>query len=139
MSSTSLTGFDVELKGPYDQAIETVTAALKEEGFGVLTTIDVTQTLKAKLGVDVEPYTILGACNPGLAHRALQAAPQVGLLLPCNVTVRAHGGGILVSIVDPEQMLAVAGEHPELNAVASEAADKLRKVAAQLRSSADAH
>lgn len=137
-TGTAFTGFDVTLAGPFAGAIDRVTEALKQQGFGVLTTIDVAQTLKTKLDVDVDPYTILGACNPGLAHRALQAAPEVGLLLPCNVTVRQTSDGVLVSIVDPEQMLAVAGEHPELSAVAGEAAEKLRKVAAQLRSSADA-
>lgn len=137
-TGTAFTGFDVTLSAPFDRAIELVTEALKQEGFGVLTTIDVAQTLKTKLGVDVDPYTILGACNPGLAHRALQVAPEVGLLLPCNVTVRETGDGVAVSIVDPEQMLAVAGERPELTAVAGEAAEKLRRVAAQLRSAADA-
>lgn len=111
-------------------AIEAVTAALATQGFGVLTTIDIKATLKAKLGEDVEDYTILGACNPALAHQALSADPQIGLLLPCNVTVRQTGGRTLVQAVDPAELLAMAGDGgpqpTELADVARDASSKLR-------------
>lgn len=127
-------GFETSLNTGFDQAIEDVTAALKTEGFGVLTSIDVKRTLKEKIDQDVAPYTILGACNPTLAHRALQAAPQVGLLLPCNVVVSEIEGATRVSIIDPMQMMGVAGENPELVAVATEATARLRRVIAALQS-----
>lgn len=125
-------GFGTTLDLPFDQAVERVTEALKAEGFGVLTTIDVRKTLKEKIDVEFEPYVILGACNPKLAHRALTAEHELGLLLPCNVIVHAHDGKSAVSIVDPAQMLGVVGGNAELNAVADEAADKLRRVVAAL-------
>lgn len=122
-------GFDVYLTTPYDEAVTAVTTELQKEGFGVLTEIDVKATLKKKLDVDFRPYKILGACNPTLAHKALTLAPQVGLLLPCNVTVaQEQDGRILVSIVNPQQMLGVV-EHPELEAVACDAEERLRRVA----------
>lgn len=121
-------GFETTVQAGFEQAIEDVTAALKTEGFGVLTSIDVKRTLKEKIDQDVAPYTILGACNPTLAHRALQAAPQVGLLLPCNVVVSEVDGATRVSIIDPMQMMGVAGENPELVAVATEATARLRRV-----------
>jgi uncharacterized protein (DUF302 family) len=112
-----------------EEAIEKVTAALKEEGFGVLTTIDVKATLKKKIDVDFRPYTILGACNPKLAHRGLSAEPELGLLLPCNVVVqqKPEGGGFRVSFVDPHAMLGVVTSD-EVKPVADEANEKLRKV-----------
>jgi len=134
MSTSTNYGFGVTLDLPIDAAIERTTAALKAEGFGVLTTIDVRKTLNEKIGVEFEPYVILGACNPHLAHRALQAEHELGLLLPCNVIVHEHGGGSVVSIVDPDQMLSVAGDNPELREVAAEASAKLRRVAASLSS-----
>ena len=110
-------------------AIDAVTAALATQGFGVLTTIDVRATLKAKLGEDVEDYTILGACNPALAHQAMSTDPEIGLLLPCNVTVRQTGGHTLVQAVDPAELLAMAGDggpHPtELADVARDASTRL--------------
>ena len=120
----------VELDLPHQQAVEAVTASLAEQGFGVLTTIDVRATLKTKLGVEVEDYVILGACNPPLAHRALSADPQIGLLLPCNVTVRHVGGRSLVQAVDPAQLLQMTGTpdtdvSPELAAVAKDASARL--------------
>lgn len=132
MSTSATYGFGVTLDLPIDAAIERTTAALKAEGFGVLTTIDVRKTLNEKIGVEFEPYVILGACNPHLAHRALQAEHELGLLLPCNVVVHEHGGASVVSIVDPDQMLSVAGDNPELREVAAEASAKLRRVAAAL-------
>lgn len=118
---------------PYAAAIEAVTAALKEEGFGVLTEIDVKKTFKAKIDVDFRPYIILGACNPNLAHRALSTDLDVGLLLPCNVIVyEAEDGDSVVSIIDPMTMLQV-GDMPELMPVAEEARARLERVAQTLR------
>jgi uncharacterized protein (DUF302 family) len=121
----------IELDCSQQQAIEAVTAALATRGFGVLTTIDVRQTLKAKLGVDVDEYVILGACNPGLAHQALAANPDVGLLLPCNVTVRRADGHTPVQAVDPAELwgmagAGVAGQGDELARVAADASTRLR-------------
>jgi uncharacterized protein (DUF302 family) len=129
-------GFGTTLNVPFTEAIERTTEALKAEGFGVLTTIDVKRTLKEKIDVDFEPYVILGACNPRLAYGALQAEHELGLLLPCNVIVHEHAGTSTVSIVDPTQMLMVAGENPELAAVAHEAATRLRRVIDTLAASA---
>ena len=116
---------------PYEEAIPLVTAALKEEGFGVLTEIDVKSTLKTKIGADFRKYVILGACNPNLAYQALGADLDMGLLLPCNVIVYEEDGGSVVSIVDPLQMLSVA-ERSELAEVAMEARGKLERVAASI-------
>jgi len=129
---TSAYGFGTTLDAPFAEAVERTTGALKAEGFGVLSTIDVEQTLREKLDIEFEPYVILGACNPQLAHRALQAEHELGLLLPCNVIVHEHHGKTAVSIVDPAQMLGVVGENAELRAVAIEAGDRLRRVVAML-------
>lgn len=131
---SSQLSFNVYLDTDYDTALNAVTEELKKEGFGVLTEIDVKATLKKKLDVDFRPYKILGACNPPLAHRALSAAPEVGMLLPCNVTVsKEEDGRILVSIVDPNKMLSVV-PNPELESVACDAEEKLRRVAKALAS-----
>ena len=115
------------LELPYEEAVEKVTAALKEEGFGVLTEIDVRATLKKKLDVDFPRYIILGACNPPLAHRALQEEHEIGALLPCNVIVYDdEAGGSVVSAVDPHAMLGVV-QKEELNAVADEVAERLQR------------
>jgi len=119
--------FRTRLDLPYEQAVERVTAALKEEGFGVLTEIDVKATLKKKLDADFRKYVILGACNPPLAHQALQTELEIGLLLPCNVVVYEEDGGSVVAIVDPISMLGVV-ENPELNPVADEARTRLQRV-----------
>lgn len=125
-------GFGVNLPLAYEQAIPLVVEALKAEGFGVLTEIDVRATMKQKLDVDVQPYVILGACNPKLAYQGLQAEPELGLLLPCNVIVYDSGdGGSRVSVVDPLQMLGVV-ENPALQPVAEEANSRLRRVVAGL-------
>lgn len=128
-------GFEVHLDLPYEVALEKVIAALKSEGFGVLTRIDVQATLKEKLGEDFRPYAILGACNPALAHRALQTDPVVGLMLPCNVTVEADPlGGSLARIANPEIMLAVGAleNNEALREVATTARIKLERVAEAL-------
>ena len=128
-------GFEVHLDSPYDEALEKVIAALKAEGFGVLTRIDVKATLKEKLGEDFRPYVILGACNPPLAHRALSTEGVVGLMLPCNVTVEADPqGGSLAQITNPEMMMQVGAleNNPALQEVAAEARARLERVAAAL-------
>ncbi len=121
-------GFGTVLDLPFTEAVTRTTEALKAEGFGVLTTIDVQQTMRDKLDVEFEPYVILGACNPQLAYRGLAAEHELGLLLPCNVIVHEHEGKSAVSVVDPAQMLAVAGGSEELRAVADEAGARLRRV-----------
>jgi uncharacterized protein (DUF302 family) len=128
-------GFEVHLDLPYEAALEKVIAALKAEGFGVLTRIDVQATLKEKLGEDFRPYVILGACNPSLAHRALQTDPVVGLMLPCNVTVEADPrGGSLARIANPEMMMTVGSleGNSSLLEVAGLAREKLERVAEAL-------
>ena len=124
---------DVQLAMDFDSAVTRVTAALKQEGFGVLTEIDVRATMQQKLNADFRPYKILGACNPPLAYRSLTAAPEVGLLLPCNVTVAANdAGGADVSIVDPLAMLGIL-QNDALTPIAAEASVKLQRVAAALQ------
>ncbi len=128
---------DIHITDSYAQALERVTEELKKEGFGVLTRIDVDKTLKEKIGVDFRPYTILGACNPQLAHRALTARADVGILLPCNVTVeQAEDGGSLVRVVNPIGMLSTGdlGDDPTLRAVGAEADERLRRVVTALAS-----
>lgn len=129
---TSL-GLTVQLKTDFNAAVVKVTEALKAEGFGVLTEIDVKETLKKKLDVDFRPYKILGACNPPLAYRALSIAPEVGLLLPCNVTVsQVAENTIEVSLIDPLSMMSVV-THPEMAGIAQEARTKLERVARALQ------
>ncbi|HET6447357.1 MAG TPA: DUF302 domain-containing protein [candidate division Zixibacteria bacterium] len=129
---TATLGRTVFLETDMDTALEKVAGALKDEGFGILTEIDVKKTLKAKIDVDFRPYRILGACNPPLAYRALSAASQVGLLLPCNVTVSEIGlNQVEVSIIDPLAMLSLVDD-PELQAVAKEAKERLERVASAL-------
>ena len=124
--------FRTRLNLPYEQAIEKVTAALKTEGFGVLTEIDVKATLKKKLDVEFRKYVILGACNPVLANQALTEELEIGLLLPCNVIVYDdEQGGSVVSIVDPISMLGVV-VNPNLDAVADEARARLQRVSKAL-------
>jgi len=116
----------VTLDLPYEKAVDAVRAALKEQGFGVLTEIDVQATMREKLGAEMEPYVILGACNPPLAHRALETDRMIGLLLPCNVVVRADGDHrSLVQALDPQVMITVP-EREELRPVADEAGKRIR-------------
>jgi uncharacterized protein (DUF302 family) len=122
-------GIQILLDTSYETALEQVAEALKMEGFGVLTEIDVKATLKKKLDVDFRRYKILGACNPSLAYKALSAAPDVGLLLPCNVTVsEEENGQILVNIINPEMMMSVI-DNPTLTEVACDAKERLERVA----------
>ncbi len=116
---------------PYEETVEAVRAALGEQGFGVLTEIDIKATMKQKLDVDVPAQVILGACRPPLAYAALQAEPSVGLLLPCNVVVRETGNGTVVEAVDPETMVAMT-DNGDLQTVADEAKERLEKALASL-------
>ena len=129
--TTTSYGFGTQVPWTQSEAIERVTAALKEEGFGILTTIDVEQTLKEKLGVETEPYVILGACNPQLAHRALQAEPQIGLLLPCNVIVYQAHGHTTIAVMDPEAALNLA-DNTAVQPLAEEAKTRLERMLLRL-------
>ncbi len=118
-------GTAVVLDRPFADTVADVRQALSDQGFGVLTEIDVQATMKAKIDVDIDPYLILGACNPSLAHRALQAEPSIGLLLPCNVIIRQVDQGTVVEAVDPMTLATVTG-NPALQPVVDEAASRLR-------------
>ena len=118
-------GITVRTHLPFAEAVTRVRQALKDQGFGVLTEIDVQATLRDKLGQDMEDYLILGACNPPLAHRALDADRRIGLLLPCNVVVRTEGAETIVEALNPEVMAEVAGQ-PSLKPVADEASSRIR-------------
>lgn len=114
----------------YEQTLQRVTEALAAEGFGVLTEIDVAATLKKKLGKDMPPYKILGACNPQFAHRAIEFEPQIGALLPCNVVVRVDAAGkTIVEVMDPNAVLQLV-ERPEITAIAAEVRERLERVLA---------
>jgi uncharacterized protein (DUF302 family) len=131
-------GFEVQMAKPFDQALARVRAALKAEGFGILTEIDLQEAFREKLGREFRPYVILGACNPPLAYAAVVANPQIGLLLPCNVTVEAVGAETsVVRLTDPEVLLqstAGAGA-PALREIAEDAGARLGRVAAVLKES----
>jgi uncharacterized protein (DUF302 family) len=130
-------GFGATVPLAYDVAVERTRAALKEQGFGVLTEIDVRRTLKEKLDAEFRPYVILGACNPPLAHRALSADLGIGLLLPCNVVVYDNGDGTsTVEAMDPEAALGLVGSAPEIVAVAQEAKARLRQALSRIDSAA---
>ena len=128
-------GFAVTVPGNFEAVIEKTTAALQGEGFGVLTTIDVKATLKKKLDLERRPYTILGACNPVLAHQAIEAEPDIGLLLPCNVLVREEeDGSVKVLFMDPSAVLGLVNRE-EVVPLAAEVRAKLQKVADRLAKS----
>ncbi|WP_137724595.1 DUF302 domain-containing protein [Prescottella subtropica] len=118
-------GISTRLDADFDDAVTRTRDALQQQGFGVLTEIDMQATLKAKIGTDMERYLILGACNPGLAHRAVGVDRQIGLLLPCNVVVRADGDGVVVEAMNPALMVEVTGD-PRLEEVAAEATTRLQ-------------
>jgi uncharacterized protein (DUF302 family) len=118
-------GITIRTSAPFAQAVARIREALKAQGFGVLTEIDVQATLRDRLGEEMEEYLILGACNPPLAHRALSADRRIGLLLPCNVVIRTEAGQTVIEALDPQAMVAVTGE-PSLQPVADEAASRLR-------------
>ena len=125
-------GFKIVLEDDFEPVLDRVASALKEEGFGILTEIDVQATMESKLGIDYPQYRILGACNPKLAHSALSANQEMGLLLPCNVTVIEVGDGrVEISIVNPLRMMDIVGD-PSLRQTAEEAQARLSRVASSL-------
>ena len=134
MITTSAYTFGTRMMGSLDEVRPSVEAALKAEGFGVLTVIDVQATMKVKLGVDRPPFVILGACNPPLAHRALEADPSVGALLPCNVVLREDGPETIVEAMDPLAVLGIVRE-PAIASVAEEAKARLERVVEGLATS----
>ncbi|MCH8978420.1 MAG: DUF302 domain-containing protein [Armatimonadetes bacterium] len=127
-------GFSVTLDEGFEKAEARTREALKAEGFGIISEIDIKAVLKEKIDADFHPYTILGACNPHLAKKALDAAPEVGLLLPCNVTVEQVDGGTRVTAIDPIVMLDVIGENPAIKEVAEDARPRLMRAIASLES-----
>jgi uncharacterized protein (DUF302 family) len=124
--------FGKSVTSTYGETIDRVVEALRKEGFGVLTEIDVAATLKKRLGKDMPPYRILGACNPEFAHRALEAEPQIGALLPCNVVVREDAAGkVVVEVMDPEAVMQLVGR-PEVAEIAAEVRKRLERVVGAL-------
>lgn len=125
-------GFFATLEGPFEATVERVTQALKKEGFGILSEIDVQKAMRDKLGLDIPPHRILGACNPQLAHQALGQEPNVSMLLPCNVTLReVSSGRTLIGFLDPDTMVSLTG-NAALRPVAEEAGARLRRACADL-------
>lgn len=131
--TTKKVAFETSSKLPYEEAVAKAREALAGEGFGVLTEIDVQATMKKKLNADVEPYVILGACHPPSAHKALQALPEVGVLLPCNVTVSVEDGSTVVRAMNPAAALGIL-DHPALDEVAAHVGAALERVVAACRS-----
>ena len=131
---TDKLAYKLSLKMGFDAALDEVVDALKQEGFGVITSIDVRATMKEKLDLEFRPYTILGACNPPLAHRALVSDPDIGIMLPCNVTVEQVGDEVIVSLANPAVMLSAGsfGLNGELQSVAEQARARIQNVAARL-------
>jgi len=125
-------GYGKRVQRSFDEAVDDVVAALQQEGFGVLSDIDVAATLKKKIGADIPPYRILGACNPPLAQRAIEAEPSIGLLLPCNVLVRQdQSGAVFVEVMDTEAILQLV-DKPAVTALAKEVRERLDRVLAAL-------
>lgn len=124
-------GFSKTINLPFDEAVEKVTSELKKEGFGVLTTIDVRETMKNKLNIDFPKYKILGACNPSLAHKALTSEIEIGLLLPCNLIIYQDNDDIRLGVFDPMVIPAITG-NSEMNKMASEVKVKLERVFASV-------
>lgn len=125
-------GFGKPVDATFDDAVQMVTEELKKEGFGVLTEIDVAATMKEKLGEDMRPYRILGACNPSLAHKAISEVPEIGLLLPCNVVVRQdESGQVHISFMDPGAVLGLV-DNPEVEPLANQVKEKLERVLANI-------
>jgi uncharacterized protein (DUF302 family) len=131
MSDTAGYAIGRKLEQPFDQVVDRVRAELHKEGFGVLTEIDVQATLRQKLGAELEPYLILGACNPKLAQRGLEIEPDLGVLLPCNVVVRRREGATYVAAMEPMSALQLAG-NPELEPIALEARERLQRAIERL-------
>ncbi len=127
-------GFSVTMTQGFEEAESRTREALKSEGFGIISEIDIKAVLKEKIDADFHPYTILGACNPHLAKKALEAAPEVGLMLPCNVTVEQVAGGTRVTAVDPVLMLGMIGDNAALREVAEDARPRLMRAIAALES-----
>lgn len=138
MATTLRYGFGTMVDAPFPEAVERTKAALKAEGFGILSEIDVQATLREKLDVTIEPYIILGACNPPLAHRAIAEKPAIGLLLPCNVVVHADRGRILIEAADPQTMLSMTS-NGQLNTLADEATQRLTRAIRALGTGAELH
>lgn len=126
-------GFGLKVDLPYAEAVERTKAALKEQGFGVLTEVDIKQTMKEKRGIDFRPYVILGACNPPMAEQALAAELDLGLLLPCNVVVYETEGGSIVQAMDPEPVMGLVG-NPTLEPIAREVKARLQAALTKLSS-----
>ncbi len=123
--------FGIRSPGPLSDMRPRVEAALREQGFGVLTEIDVAATMKSRLGLDQPPYVILGACNPPLAHRAIEADPSIGALLPCNVVLREDGDQTIVEVMDPSAVMSLVRD-PAIAAIAAEASARLRRAVEML-------
>jgi uncharacterized protein (DUF302 family) len=131
MSGTQALGIGKDVSLPFQEVLERVEARLAEQGFGILTRIDVKKTLEEKLGVDVAPFVILGSCNPPIAHRALEAKPEVSLLMPCNVVVRRlEDGKVRVEAMNPAMMATMFPGTTELEAIAAEARERIEKAIA---------
>ncbi|MEK6648658.1 MAG: DUF302 domain-containing protein [Actinomycetota bacterium] len=125
-------GMSRTINRPFDEVNAEVRAVLAEQGFGIVSEIDMQATLRNKIGVEIEPQLILGACNPKFAHRALQAEPSIGLLLPCNVVIRTTDAGTVVEMINP-QMMAEITEGPEMKQIADEVTEMLSKALASLK------
>ncbi|HYN56917.1 MAG TPA: DUF302 domain-containing protein [Motilibacterales bacterium] len=120
-------GLSVTIDRDFDAVLADLTPALAEQGFGIVSEIDMQQTLRTKIGVEIEPHMILGACNPGFAHRSLEIEPSIGLLLPCNIVVRRAGGATVVEAIDPQVLVDLTG-NPEMAQLASEVSERLQAV-----------